>query len=152
MESTEVRISRRTFLLTALVGGVSICVGSIWFVGSRRGGVAELIASVVRKKLHFLQIDENGLQQFAQDFGELAEATYGDGLNWLTWFRPLYEYTNLLTSVDMVDVPAEQIAGLFMMSSDFFREGSDETRVIEYVRLYDPYSRVCANPFPNLEA
>lgn len=34
----------------------------------------------------------------------------------------------------------------FLLSTDFFPNGADETRPIRYVQLYDPYIGVCYNP------
>lgn len=152
MESARSQIGRRTFLLTTLLGGAAACAGSLWWLRLREVGVADFVASVVRNKLNFLQIEEGGLRTFSQDFEALAKAAHEDRLIWLAWYRQINKHTNLLSSILMIDVPDEQIAGLFLMSSDFFWHGSDETREVEYIGLYDPYDRPCANPFANLSA
>jgi hypothetical protein len=38
--------------------------------------------------------------------------------------------------------PLEQ----FLLSTDFFQDGGDETRTVPYVALYDPYLNPCWNP------
>lgn len=43
----------------------------------------------------------------------------------------------------------DSVVGEFLMGSDYFLN-SPRAREIKYVGLYDPYRRVCQNPFANL--
>lgn len=38
------------------------------------------------------------------------------------------------------------LCGRFLLSTDFFMNGADESRPIQYLTLYDPYHSPCFNP------
>jgi hypothetical protein len=40
----------------------------------------------------------------------------------------------------------EPIASRFLLSTDFFQNGADESRPLRYVTYYDPYRSPCYNP------
>jgi hypothetical protein len=41
----------------------------------------------------------------------------------------------------------EAVVTAFLLSSDFFQNGADETRTVRYLAYYDPYKYACGNPF-----
>ncbi len=109
------------------------------------------IASSVRRRLGFLKLDDAGLHSFAKD--QVA---------WIlakrpTWYRVKFHVRAMFSksgpnwgfSADkrsrrerMVD----NLATMYLLSSDFFSNGADESRIVRYVALYDPM-RPCVNPF-----
>lgn len=40
----------------------------------------------------------------------------------------------------------------YLMSTDFFRHGADESRLVRYVGFYDPDRTACNNPFAQFDA
>ncbi len=40
----------------------------------------------------------------------------------------------------------DSVTRRFLLSTDFFATGADESRPLEYVKLYDPYLNPCYNP------
>lgn len=42
----------------------------------------------------------------------------------------------------------EKLTNQFLLSTDFFQEGMDESRTIKYVLYYDPYINPCYTPKP----
>jgi len=42
--------------------------------------------------------------------------------------------------------PSSEDVQKFLLSTDFFNSGDDESRPLKYVRLYDPYLAPCYNP------
>jgi hypothetical protein len=141
-------IKRRRILLGGL--GIAAVAGlGVW--GADIATESE-IASSVRRRLGFLKLDEAGLHSFAKD--QIA---------WLlakrpTWYRIKFHIRALVSkpggaswglSTDkrtrrerMVD----SLATKYLLSSDFFLNGADESRTVRYVNLYDPM-RPCGNPF-----
>ena len=79
----------------------------------------EILYWQLRKKLNYLNLDRDVLRQFAED-----HAKYGD----------LVVYTQIPVHMR------------FLLSTDFFRYGADETRSLEYLAYYDPYISPCYNP------
>jgi hypothetical protein len=41
---------------------------------------------------------------------------------------------------------AAEVKQLFLLSTDFFAHGADESRPLNYATLYDPYRNPCYNP------
>jgi len=42
----------------------------------------------------------------------------------------------------------ENLASQFLLSTDFFQNGMDESRTVKYGLYYDPYINLCYNPRP----
>lgn len=145
------RINRRSFILSALVSGILLYTGGWWIFKARKGDISDIIVAIVRKKLNYLQLDEAGLNKFAEDYGQRIDTRLNQRLSWMAMFSPLYVHTNLLDSTNAVDVFGEEVAKFFLLSSDFFWNGSDVTREVKYLKYYDPYTRPCANPFAKLD-
>ena len=82
---------------------------------------ARLIGQL-REHFDYLDIDDETLRRFANDF-ELQR-------------EPL--------------APGTELSGSdhtrFLMSTDFFQNGADESRPLRYVAYYDPYVSPCYNP------
>lgn len=142
-------MNRRTFVKRTAVGLGVISAGGLgatwawmveafgWSGAARRipqvpGYVADRVGTYVlsveqqiRGHFDYLDIDEDGLRAFAdvhrEQFGEGGNARY-DSL--------LYER--------------------FLLSTDFFPNGADESRKVSFVRYYDPYLSPCWNPCARL--
>ena len=46
----------------------------------------------------------------------------------------------------------DAIGSRFLLSTDFFRHGGDESRALRYVAYFDPYRSPCANPLAEFDA
>lgn len=62
-------------------------------------------------------------------------------------------FVSFLTDLETHDGPIEpgaratdKVVQKFLLSTDFFLEGGDETRTIAYARYHDPYISVCYDP------
>jgi len=109
------------------------------------------IESGVRRKLSFLRLDQTGLRSFAKDYINTMLAKRPSWYRWKVHFYSLFSKpaarwgisTDTRSKRDRLE---EYFATLFLLSSDFFVKGADESRTVEYVALYDPM-RACGNPF-----
>jgi hypothetical protein len=142
-------IKRRTFLFGGL--GV-IVVAGLGVIGIGPVAARSQVASLVRKRLNFLKLDEAGLQQFAHDqvASLLAKRP--------TWNRWKYHFLTIFTKQfsqyggysndkrTRVQRMADNLSTLYLLSSDFFVNGADESRTIEYTGLYDSLVP-CSSPF-----
>ena len=137
-------ISRRTLLVGAATG---VAAASAWrFV---RSSEADGIVAVVRERLDYLTLDDAGVYAFANDL--IAQKTVAvTKLRLVAAAGPLY--TTLGSTRPMKHLLGhgeERVVSLYLLSSDFFLNGSDETRRVQYVGFYDPLGQAlaCANPF-----
>ena len=127
--------NRRAFL-AGLVSALSLGGGGWWWWRGREAPPqepldpwTELTAATLRRLLPYLQLDDDGLARFGRDL----RAAGG---------------RDLLRRADAGDARAREWLGQqFLLSSDFFWNGADESRPVGYRAYYDPYAQACANPF-----
>ena len=142
-------ISRRRLIVGGLgaVGAVGL---GVWGVG--RLGFQMEVASILRRRLGFLKLDEGGVRAFAKD---QTRATFDKKIP--TWNRLRYHFVaanassfkRFSRSTDMrsrMGAFEDTLVSTYLLSSDFFWSGSDESRKVNYVAYYDPL-RPCNNPF-----
>jgi hypothetical protein len=139
---------RRRFLLGGL--GVAALAGlGAWGFGPL---IAESeIVSLVRRRLAFLKLDEAGLHAFAKDQTAALLAKRP------TWNRMKYHFLSVFShSFTRYNVSndkrsrserlADSLSQTYLLSSDFFVNGAQVSRVVQYRSLYDPMVP-CGNPF-----
>ena len=142
-------ISRRRLIVGGL-GAVGAAGLGVWGLG--RLGFQREIASILRRRLGFLKLDEDGVRAFARD---QTRATFAKKIP--TWNRLRYHLlasgTSSFKRFYRSTGPRSRIGGFedtlvstYLLSSDFFWNGSDESRKVNYVAYYDP-NRPCNNPF-----
>jgi hypothetical protein len=108
----------------------------------------DAVITILYKRLDYLKLDEAGVQQFARDF-IARTAMRQEKLRLVAAFAPLYR--QLPTSPDNVLSHAtrlgdDRVVNRYLLSSDFFATGADESRIVRYVGYFDPM-RACGNPF-----
>jgi hypothetical protein len=139
-------LTRRKFLIS---GGALLTVGVSGWAYTREFTYRNLIISVLHRKLAYMTLDEASLRTFADafvnDYGTLG--LKGEGL---ALSRPVFPIVDS-PGTDEVTRFENRVVSKFLLSSDFFRNGADETRLITYVAYYNPYSLACANPFAVLD-
>jgi len=135
--------SRRTFLAVA-------CAGLLGAGGWRffRAHDEDAILMVLRKRLDYLKLDPAGMQAFARDLAsrKLLSRTR---LRLMMTFGPLYRRFDL-NGQNFLAVAIrhgeERIVSNYLLSSDFFINGADQSRIVQYLGFYDPL-HACSNPF-----
>lgn len=139
--------NRRQFLAAGIAGFSGLVT---WrFI---RSSDEDAIIAVLKKRLDYLLLDDNGLHAFARDL--IAQKIISSGkLRMLDVAGPVYtqlsvtSHRNALTHA--VRHSEERIVTLYLLSSDFFLTGADETKLVRYYGYYDPirHPRPCGNPF-----
>ena len=142
-------ISRRRLIMGGL-GVVGVAGLGAWGLG--RLGFQLEIASILRRRLGYLKLDEGGVRAFAKD---QTRATFGKKIP--TWnrlryhmlasgassFKRFYRSTDTRSRIGRFE---DTLVSTYLLSSDFFWNGADESRKVNYVAYYDP-NRPCNNPF-----
>jgi hypothetical protein len=143
-------LGRRKFLL----GGLAVVVvAGVGVVAVGPAAARAKVAAIVRRRLSFLKLDEAGLQAFAYDQVSDLLAKRPTWNRWkyhfLSAFSKSFMNGRWNTSTDRrtrSERLADNLSSLYLLSSDFFLNHADESRVVKYVSLYDPM-RPCGNPF-----
>jgi hypothetical protein len=149
-------ISRRRLIMGGL-GAVGVAGLGAWGLG--RLAFQREIASILHRRLGFLKLDESGVRAFAKD---QTNATFNKKIP--TWNRLRYHllasgtssYKRFYRSADSrsrIGRFEDTLVSTYLLSSDFFWNGADESRRVNYLAYYDP-NRACQNPFarPALDA
>lgn len=123
-------VSRRRFIgLVALVGaGLGSGCKEAPKHHKQVDNDTDPIVSILRRKLGDLELDDDGMRAFATEW---LERTKG--------------------KLAFLSRNEEMVASFYLLSSDFFLHQADESRVIQYVSLYDPRLG-CRNPFARFDA
>lgn len=141
-------INRRKLILGGL-GAVAVAGVGTWGLG--RFGFAAEIRSILHRRLSFLKLDPAGVQAFAKD---QADATFNKKIP--TWNRLRYHFGAVGPSFNRfyrsndsrsrIAHLEDSLVSTYLLSSDFFLNGADESRLVAYVAYYDA-GRPCQNPF-----
>jgi hypothetical protein len=142
-------ISRRRLIVGGF-GAVGALGLGAWGLG--RLGFRLEIASILRRRLGFLKLDESGVRAFAKD---QTNAMFNKKIP--TWnrlryhllasgassFKRFYRSTDARSRMGRFE---DTLVSTYLLSSDFFWNGADESRKVNYLAYYDP-NRPCQNPF-----
>ena len=107
----------------------------------------------MRKTLPFLRIDDSDLQRFAHNYMDYALPAHQVWLWAHAHLALVHRYTGFLyrrRDADLFRALDDTASSTFLLSSDFFEHGADESRQVRYLRYYDPYAFACGNPFAEL--
>ena len=136
-------MKRRYFLLSALAG---VCGIAGWRFASSNEHTA--IAKVLQKRLGYLKLDPDGVQQFCRDLSA-SGAISSARLRFIDAVGPIYTLP-ALSSDNRIDNSIrhgeDRVVTLYLLSTDFFRNGADVNRTVSYLHYYDPMI-ACGNPF-----
>jgi hypothetical protein len=86
-----------------------------------------------------LRTSEDDRERFARDFAReapMAERRLAEPGRW---------------SGARIEALQDRICESFLMSSDFFRNGADESKPVRYLALYQPRRAGCTNPFARFD-
>jgi hypothetical protein len=136
-------MKRRYFLLSGLAG---ICGISAWRFAASSEQAA--IAKVLQKRLSYLALDPAGVQQFCRDLSATGVISSGR-LRLIDALGPIYTLPALSADNKMdnsIRHGEDRVVTLYLLSTDFFKNGADVNRTVSYVRYYDPMI-ACGNPF-----
>ena len=143
-------MNRRKFVLSALISSLILYLGGWWAFKVRSRDSSDMVTAILRKRLDYLILDEAGLDQFAADIQDVVQQDLNYAFSWLGILAPIYQYTQLFEGA----VKAYHLTELentiviqYLMSTDFFINNADMTQPVKYIGFYDPYRRICFNPF-----
>lgn len=134
------RLKRRTLLKLGVVGGGLL-------------GVSGGLAWVGRDRIRTLSPNE--LAGYLQGNFSYLNFNFGEGqfLEYAKQYRKHYNeikrkswYLFRGGDADTYQRVIDHFATTFLMSTDFFLQGADEAKQINYVMMYHPYHSPCWNP------
>jgi len=140
--------SRRQFI-DAMLGGLVVVSGLRYW----RSNQEEAVLLVLHKRLDYLQLDPQGARAFAADLVS-RRLLSPVRLKLIGAVAPLYMRMGLNghdVLQETIRHGEERVVSSFLLSSDFFVNGADTTRIVRYLGFYDPL-KACSNPFARFPA
>ncbi|MFI4869038.1 MAG: hypothetical protein ACHQDD_06760 [Steroidobacterales bacterium] len=136
-------MQRRYFLLSGLAGVCGLA-GLRFAVSSDQAAIVK----IVHKKLGYLKLDAAGVQRFAHDLAA-THSISSTRLRTTDALGPLYSVpafsgNNKLDNA--IRHGEDRVVTLYLLSTDFLKNGADQNRTVCYQHLYDPMI-ACGNPF-----
>lgn len=126
MNNSSYKLGRRAFLTFCLTGAALIAGGvTFGWTRPRRAWIARKLNA----QFYYLHLDPDGVTTFIEVYEEHRHIIRRHPLKLL--FEPIPE--NVMSS--------------YLASTDFFIHGGDESRVVRFMALHDPYVSPCFNPF-----
>ncbi len=129
-------MKRRKFLAVAGMGGLVAAVLSFRFVAT---STEDAVVNRIIKELNFLKLNRDGVVKFVADY----TATMGKKAKLML---KSYSFMGMNASNSQ---KINTLLNAYMLSTDFFINGMDESKEVKYIGMYDPYNRPCAHPFSN---
>lgn len=111
------------------------------------------VGMVLRKRLSYLKLDDVGVTAFAADYTAAGKMARGK-LRLVAAMAPFYYWLPASDDTpDAVRHGEERIVTAYLLSSDFFINGADDSRPVGYVGLFDPWTKLsaCQNLFARLD-
>lgn len=136
-------MQRRTFIIST---ATAVCGLAGWQLAT--SSMQSALVKLLHKRLSYLKLDEAGVRQFAADMTAHDDHSRLK-LTLIDAAGPLYEHSTLEPRGKLTDAirwGEERYVTLYLLSSDFFRNGCDTGRTLHYVSFYDPLI-ACGNPF-----
>jgi hypothetical protein len=136
-------MKRRYFLLSGL-GALCGIVGWRFLQSSDESAVIK----VLHKRLNYLRLDDAGVRRFARD---LMANRFLSSARLRTIDAAGLLYTGLALNAhnkldDGIRHGEDRLVTQYLISSDFFANGADETSIVHYVGYFDP-TVGCNSPF-----
>jgi hypothetical protein len=142
----NMKLSRRNFLLLGIVSGMAcLCGAYIW----RWGDAKSVVVAILKRRVGYLDVDPNTFHDFAKEY-----------------LNSRKQYEPQLTLLSAVSLPLrfaspyralkpghafrrleDNIVSQYLLSTDFFQNGADENRSVQYLSFYDLHVVACRNPF-----
>lgn len=146
------KFGRRRLLLGGTLGvgaAFALYSGGWWYFKVREPDPTDIILAVLRRHLDKLIVKEEDLIAFAEAIRE--KHAHSKTLAWMGMVGPVYQRVDVfsLSSASRAKMRRfeDEIVSEFLLSTDFFHRGADESRELRYLGVFDPYKWKCMNPF-----
>lgn len=128
---------RRNFL--KLAGIATLGTAALPGLGIASVSTEEALAGLIKSEFNYLQLDQEGLEQFVEDYLSLQHHSSVNKMKLRSY------YLLKLNSTDSQLIT--KLTRNYIQSTDFFRNRMNESLPVKYIGFYNPYKTPCANPF-----
>lgn len=136
-------MKRRVFILSTVAAALG---GLGWRYEDGKDESA--IVKVLYKQLHYLKLDAAGVRRFAYDLAA-HKVVSSQRLDVIDAAGVLYTHSSLSPDSKLgkaIRWGEDRVVTQYLISSDFFINGADKSRTVNYLGYYNPLV-ACNNPF-----
>jgi len=136
-------MTRRVFIGFTLATSATLIAGSFQFFNTEKR-----FHIFIKKLWPWLNIGPEAINKFMDDYYKYKCSTLSCQIK-LSLLLML-ESTPIFNNIRQKGrkIYREKLTNQFLLSTDFFQEGMNESRTIKYVLYYDPYINPCYTPKP----
>lgn len=136
-----------------MVGGVVVLVAAPYAAYQwRYGKPSKVVIAILKRRVGYLKTEAGSFERFASEYVEYKRGyvaqlarlsvialplTYVTLYRWLPMGHPLRRLE-------------DNVVTKYLLSTDFFLNGADESRNVRYLSFYEPHRAPCRNPFAHL--
>lgn len=146
------KLTRRA-LLTGGLACLTVLVAAPYAAYQYRyGNPADIVIAILRRRVGYLRTAPGSFERFANEY--LAyKAQHREQLARLSIIALPFTYVTLYRWLPLghwLRRLEDNVVGKYLLSTDFFIHGADESRRVEYLSFYEPHLAPCRNPFAHL--
>lgn len=128
---------RKVIKVISLAAAAGVLLPTGMYIGSP--GTKKYAEQVIIKTLDYLKLDQTGVSNFVNDYFKGDDINFKSNLRWKVYY---FSATGVKRSDNMFELVRS-----YLLSSDFFINGNQTNRKINYLGLFNPYENSMPNPY-----
>lgn len=131
-------MKRKSFLKTAAIAaaGILLIPTGIYFATPQK---KEFAYNFIKNKLDYLQLDDDGVKKFIDDYFASNANNLQYNLRWKAYY--------LLSAGTEKSKGLFELVRTYLLSSDFFVNKMDTKKTVKYIGIFNTYTSPVANPY-----
>lgn len=122
--------------LAGIGGALALLPISIFFAVK---SVEDIAVDLITKEFHYLNLDQEGVRKYAQDYLQKDKPGIAAGIKWRSY------YVLNFNSNDSDNI--KFLVTYYLLSSDFFINRMDESKTVRYMGINHQYTAPCSSHF-----
>ena len=145
---TKPLITRRRLLITGALGIGAFSAGYVSWINTKE---TDIIIAILKRRLGRLRVEDGVFEEYSKHVVENRKSFEKQ----LKILGVVSGIASIITPYSLLPMghPLRRLENYtvsnFLLSTDFFQNGADENKPLNYLGFYDPYKRPCANFFPS---
>lgn len=149
MGKNKLNANRRNFLKLSFLGGLVAVISSGALVINFKSAVGKVLNAIHPD----FSVPDNVLDAFLEDATRMKlweKLRIGQKERMIIMVYSIIPTADFLPYSDYYDKLSNRIVRAFIPATTFFQNRMDTTQSLQYIGLYNPFTRACGNPFSSM--